>query len=148
LEGGVVAHYFATIDSRRSVNDVFSYLSDFSNCRAWDPSVSEAERLDEGPIVVGSSFHVSATFLGGTVHLRYVVVELEPDSRVVLAASLKRLLSIDEITVTSNGDKTTVTYHSELRCAGISRVLNPLLGFFFSKLADRAREGLERELNQ
>jgi hypothetical protein len=104
-------------------------------------------RLDDGPIAVGSSFRVVAVFLGNTVDLRYVITAFEPGVRVVFEASTARLHSLDEITVDARGDGTRVVYRSDLRFVGISRTLSPLLGLFFRRLASRAREGLERELN-
>jgi hypothetical protein len=142
-----MAHYQTTLNSRRGVEDTFAYLGDFSNCRAWDPSVAEATRLDEGPIGVGSRFRVVASFLGRTVDLQYVIAAYESPQRVVFTAKLPRLESVDEINVSSREGVTNVTYRSDLRALGAFRLLHPLLRFLFQRLASRARQGLERELN-
>jgi hypothetical protein len=142
-----MAHYQTTVNARGDLEYVFAYLGDFSNCRAWDPSVSEAIRLDDGPLGLGSQFRVVATFLGRNIQLEYVTTTYEPPHRVVFTATLPRLVSVDEITIAQDHDVTSVTYRSDLRALGNFRLLDPLLGFFFQRLASRAREGLERELN-
>ena len=143
-----MAHYRTTLISRLGVEEAFAYLEDFSHCQSWDPSVVEANRLDDGPIAKGSRFRVVASFLGRKVQLEYVVTAFEPPHRVVFSAALPRLSSVDEITVASHEGRTSVTYRSDLKALGIFRPLDPVLSFFFQRLASRAREGLERELNK
>jgi hypothetical protein len=142
-----MAHYQTTLNSRRSVEDAFTYLGDFSHCQSWDPSVDEAVRLDDGPVALGSRFRVTASFLRRTVQLEYAITTYEFPHRVVFSASLPRLSSVDEITITTDAGVTNVTYRSDLRALGVFRMLDPVLGFFFQRLASRAREGLVRELN-
>jgi hypothetical protein len=79
--------------------------------------------------------------------LQYVITAYEPPNRVVFSATSPRLESVDEIVVAPGEDATSVTYRSDLKALGISRLLDPVLRFFFQRLALRAREGLERELN-
>jgi hypothetical protein len=43
-------HYPAVIPSTRSVDEAFSYMSDFSNARSWDPSITVARRLDNAEL--------------------------------------------------------------------------------------------------
>ena len=59
-----MARYTATVETPRERRDVFAYLSDFSTTQEWDPGVAEAERLDDGPVAVGTRFRVVAEFMG------------------------------------------------------------------------------------
>jgi hypothetical protein len=60
-----MAHYHATVDSRRSARDTFEYLATFSNAAEWDPGVLAAEQLDPGPVRAGTRFRLVVPFLGG-----------------------------------------------------------------------------------
>ncbi len=60
-----MAHYNATIDSRRSARDTLDYLADFSNAAEWDPGTLTAEQLDPGPVRAGTRFRLIVPFLAG-----------------------------------------------------------------------------------
>jgi hypothetical protein len=53
-----MARYTATVETPRTRRDVAAYLSDFSTTQEWDPGVVEAQRLDDGPVGVGSRFRI------------------------------------------------------------------------------------------
>ena len=141
-----MARYRATVRSRRTAQDTFEYLSDFSTTAEWDPGVVEAERTTTGPVGIDSTFRVVASFLGRRVPLVYRVVEFEAGRRVVLRADAPTLCSIDEITVVPTDGGSEVTYDADLRGRGILRLADPLLGLAFRRIGDRALDGLVRAL--
>ncbi len=134
------------MESRRRAEETFQYLSDFSTTAQWDPGVVEAERVTAGPVGVGSSFRVVASFLGRRVPLTYRIVEFEPGERVVLQADAPAVRSIDEITVRPTDAGSEVTYDADLRGQGLFRLADPLLSLAFRRIGDRARDGLVRAL--
>src|SRR5579885_949274 len=95
--GEAVARYRTTIRSHRRAEETFEYLSNFATTSEWDPGVVEAERLSNGPVELGSTFRVVASFLGRRVSLLYRIVEFEPGRRVVLRADAPMVRSVDEI---------------------------------------------------
>jgi len=94
-----MARYVTTISSALPQVEAFAYMADFANARLWDPSVSEARRVGEAPLGVGSAFDLVARFGGRDVPLRYEIVVYDPPRRVVLEAVRPGFTSRDVITV-------------------------------------------------
>lgn len=141
-----MARYRASVDTRRGVEDVFAYLSDFSTTREWDPGVVQAERLDGEPIGVGAEFRLVAQFLGRRAPLTYRIVEYNPPHAVTFRGENATVLSRDRITLEATDRGTRITYDADLRLKGPLRIAGPLLGLAFDRVGDRALAGLRRTL--
>lgn len=123
---------------------VFDYLSHFESVAEWDPGVSEATRLDDGPLAVGSRFRVVVK----TGPLVYEVAELDPGRRIRLVAESSTVRSDDVITVLPATDGATVSYDADLTLRGWAVVFSPLLGIVFGRIGDRAAAGLRARLDE
>jgi uncharacterized protein YndB with AHSA1/START domain len=141
-----MAHYRTTIESSLPPEEAFAELADFSSSERWDPGVTSARRLDDGALGVGSTFEVISRFAGRDVPLVYEIVEFEPHRRLVLRAESRTVISLDTITFEPTAAGTSVTYDADLRLRGLLRVLDPLLGVAFTRIGDRARDGLRETL--
>ena len=143
-----MARYLATLESPRSQEDVFAYLSDFSTTREWDPGVAEAERLDDGPIAIGSRFNVVAEFMGRKTRLVYAVVAYDAPHSITLRGDNATVVSLDTIAFepTATGG-TRVSYDADLTLKGPLGFGDPLLKLVFSRIGDRAVAGLREALN-
>jgi hypothetical protein len=144
---GFVARYRTSVHSTRSQDDAFSYMANFANARQWDPSVVSAEKMGDDPVGLGTIFDLVTEFRGRRVALRYEITTYEAPRQVVLSARTPQLRSRDTITVEARDGGTEVSYDAYLGLSGVARVLDPLLGVFFRRLGDAARDGLARELN-
>jgi len=140
-----MATYSTAIDSPKSPGDVFEYLATFSNAREWDPSVVEAERSAGRP-EMGSVYRLAVRTAGRVLSLEYEIVELDRPHRVVLQARRGGLLSSDTITVEPAYAGSRVHYVAVLQLRGLLRVVAPLAGNAFAKMADRAAAGLRLAL--
>jgi uncharacterized membrane protein len=67
----------------RPADEVFRYLADFGNLAEWDPMFDRSERLDDGPLGVGSRFRVVGSVAGSELTLDLEIVEYDPAGRVV-----------------------------------------------------------------
>jgi carbon monoxide dehydrogenase subunit G len=142
-----MAHYAATLDTSRPRRDVAAYLTDFSTTQEWDPGVVEAERLDDGPITVGSRFRIAARFLGRRTELTYAIVDHDPGERVTLRGENATVVSLDTMRFSDAPDGgTRVSYKADLTLKGPLRVLDPLLRPAFNRVGDRAAAGLRSKL--
>ena len=142
-----MARYTTAVRSKLSAEAAFAYMADFSNARIWDPSVSEARHEGEGPIGLGSTFHVVARFAGRNVPLTYVIVAFEPPTRVVLEAR-SGFVSRDTITVESvAGSGSVVRYDALLTFSGIGRLADPLMQLVFNRVGAKAAAGIAAALN-
>lgn len=142
-----MARYRTTIASRLPEQACFAYMADFSNARLWDPSVSEARRLDEGSLALGSAFELVARFAGRELALRYTIVGFEPPLRVVLEAQRPGFVSRDTITVEASASGSSVHYDALLALAGVRRLLEPLMQRLLDGVGERASAGLRAALN-
>ena len=142
-----MARYVTRIESRLSPEEAFAYMADFSNARVWDPSVSEARRVGEGSIGVGSSFDVVARFAGRDVPLSYAIVECESPRRVVLEAKRPGFVSRDTITVEEAEHGSVVHYDALLAFSGLGRLFDPVMQRVFNRTGERATAGMQAALN-
>lgn len=142
-----MAHYHATIGSRRGPAETFDYLARFSNAAEWDPGVLAGEQLDPGPVRLGTRFRLVVSLLGRRLALTYVVTRYSPHRVVTLDAASRVLRSADRIEVTADGDGASVSYDAEVRLQGPLRLLDPLLRRGFRAVGDRAAAGLARALS-
>jgi carbon monoxide dehydrogenase subunit G len=135
------------IEVSRPAEQAFSYIADFSNASSWDPGISEARKLTEGEVRVGSEFELLSNFRGSEQLFRYRVTELEPGRRIMLLGDGEKAVSTDEIVVTPSGSATRVLYRADIRLKGARRIAEPLLRPALNKMCRDALAGLRRELS-
>lgn len=141
-----MARYRASLHTDRPIDDVFAYLSDFSNSETWDPGVVSAERLTSGTTGAGAEFRLVARFLGSESTLDYRIVEYDAPQVVTFHGENDAVISHDRITFVAAGDGTIVDYDAKLELKGYRRVLDPLVGVAFRRVGERALGGLKRTL--
>jgi len=141
-----VARYRASIDTPRTREGVFAYLSDFSTTQEWDPGVVSATRVERNPIGLGSEFHLVARFLRRDNALTYTITEYDPPSAVTFRGENASVISEDRITFEQLETGTRITYDAELRLKGVMRAADWFLGLAFKRVGDRALGGLTERL--
>ena len=141
-----MAHYKATLETRLPGEEVFAYLSDFSNTEEWDPGIVRAERVGEGPIGEGSEFRLVAAFLGRQSAITYRVVGHDPPHAVSFRGENSTVVSLDRVTLTRTSTGTRITYDAKLTLKGLLKLANPLLALAFKHVGDRALAGMRDTL--
>jgi len=141
-----MARYRAILETGLSAEDVFAYLSDFSNTEEWDPGTVEAERVDDGPIGEGSEFRLVAAFLGRKSPISYRVIEYDPPRTVELRGENSTVVSRDCVAVEVAGAGSRITYDAKLTLKGLLKPADPLLGLAFRRVGDRALAGMRAAL--
>jgi carbon monoxide dehydrogenase subunit G len=142
-----MARYQTTIDVPVAPEVAFAYLADFTNTKAWDPSIVEAERIGDGPIGVGSQFRLVVAFFGKRIELVYGVERHDAPTAVVLAATNKSVESRDAITIEADGAGSRITYDAHLRLKGALRLLDKGLQMQFTTMSERAAAGMKERLS-
>ncbi|MGB3828638.1 MAG: SRPBCC family protein [Ornithinimicrobium sp.] len=132
------------VDVEQSV--AIDYLKDFSHATDWDPGSVANERLDEGPIQVGSAWHNTSKLIFITTELRYELRELRTDG-VVFVGTNSTATSIDTIDVLAHEQGVRITYDSRVTFNGKARYADPLMTLIFLKLAGDTVDGITRELS-
>jgi len=134
---------------------VFAYVADFANTRDWDPMIEAAERRDEGPLRVGSSFDVSLRMGSRIVPLVYTITVLRPDEHVVLETSGSWYRGRDDVRIRpsesgSDGGSTggsEVQWDATFALRGPLMLFDPLLAIGFRRTAAMAVAGLRAALS-
>lgn len=142
-----MARYRTTVSSKWDAQTAFHYMSDFSHSATWDPGVASAQTVNTGEVGLGTKFDLVTIFNGRSMPLTYEITAFDPPRRVVLRAESPLVLSIDEVTFTPTTNGTDVTYDALLRTRGWLRIASPVVALMFKGIGDRAKAGLERELN-
>jgi hypothetical protein len=109
--------------------------------------VSEARRVGDRPIGVGSAFDLVARFAGRDVPLRYTDVSYEPSHQVALEARRPGFISRDTITVDPAEHGSTVGYDAVLAFSGARRPLDPVMQLIFNWVGKHATVGMRAALN-
>ena len=141
-----MAHYTASVETPRPLDEVFAYLSDFSTTEEWDPGVVEAKRVNGAAIGEGTEFRLVAKFLGRANDLTYRIVEYDPPRAVTFRGESSTVVSQDTITFEKLAEGTRVTYDADLALKGLLGIADPLLRLAFKPVGDRALAGLRRAL--
>ena len=142
-----MAHAHKTVTSPKPPAEVFAYLADFSTTAEWDPGISAARRLDDGPLGVGNRVELDAGFFGRTITLIYETTLYEAPHRFIVRGESSTVVSVDEITVEADGTGSLVTYDAELTLKGVLKIFDPALSLGFGKVADKAIAGLKKALS-
>jgi carbon monoxide dehydrogenase subunit G len=102
-----------TIAVDRPATEVFHRVADFSRVSEWDPMFDSSRRVDDGPVGVGSKFHVTGSTAGQELDLVLTITEYDAPRRVVFDGQGDGLSTTERIEVTDRGDGgSEVTYHS------------------------------------
>ncbi len=134
-----------TITTDRPIEQVFAYLSDFTNTTEWDPGTVRTE-LESGDGGIGSSYHNVSTFMGRETELTYTVVELIPNERISLRGVNKTVTAQDTMSFRPVNGGTEVSYAADFEFSGVARYLGPLLKPALNRLGDEAEAGMTQAL--
>lgn len=141
-----MARYMASVDTPRSPEEAFAYLSDFTNAAEWDPGTVQSERLGEGPLGEGAEFRLRAAFLGRKSTLTYRIIEYQPPRAVTFRGENATVVSLDRITFKPSDGGTRITYDADLTLKGALKVAGPLLALAFKRIGDQALDGLRETI--
>lgn len=135
-----------TITVGRSAAECFRFTADFANIGDWDPSVTDAAQIVDGPLGVGTQFRVVVRSGARRIAMDYTIVTFEPDRRVVLHGRSEVVDAVDTIVFEPVATGTRIDYSAELTLKtvthGVARALTPLL----NRMGRRSVAGLRRAL--
>jgi len=131
----------------KPVDEVFTYLSDFTTTTEWDPATVRTIRL-AGDGGIGTTYRNVSRFLGREAHLDYRVVDLRPDELIQLRGENKTLVATDTMALRSRPNGTEIVYTAAFDLKGAAKVVGPLLRPAFVRLVDRGADGLRSRLER
>jgi carbon monoxide dehydrogenase subunit G len=136
------------IETSLSIDEAFAYVADFANAQEWDPGVETAERIDPGPVGVGSRYRLGVRMGRRVARMEYRVSGYEPPFRVLLTGSGSGVAAVDDIRFERVADGTVVDYTADIKLGGVLGLIQPLLGRAFANLGRNAVDGMQRTLDR
>lgn len=126
---------------------VIDYLKDFSRAEQWDPGTESCERLDSGPVQVGSRWHNTSKIAGVSTELEYTLTELT-DSTIVFAGRNETATTTDTITVVPSGTGSEITYEAVIEMSGAAKLASPVVKLVFEKIGSDTEDDMVTVLNR
>jgi carbon monoxide dehydrogenase subunit G len=136
--------YLTSVPTAWSPAAAFDFMADVRNFARWDPGVESVSVVaGDGP-GPGASYDVVVRAGPRRLLLRYADEEWVAPQRVLLVARTGTLRSVDEIEIQPADGGAVVTYDARFDLRGALSLANPLLGWVFRRIGDRAGAGLRR----
>jgi carbon monoxide dehydrogenase subunit G len=136
-----------TFTVRPAPQTVLDYLKDFGHAEEWDPGTERCERLDSGPVVVGSRWHNVSKIAGMSTELTYELTALT-DRQIVLVGTNDTATSTDTITVVPHAEGSEVTYEAVIEMKGAAKLASPLVKVVFEKIGSDTQEDMKQVLDR
>jgi len=138
-----------TITTEAPIEDVFSYMADFSNGPEWDPTQESSVARDEGGPRLGQVYDVMVVWGDRKLPMVYEVTAYKPNHMITLTGDGSTTHAIDtlEFAEVSDGG-TAVTYRADIHLKGALRLAEPFLGSKFKELFDNAEAGISEQLSR
>lgn len=133
------------MDSKKPLEQLFSYFSDFTTTNEWDPNTVKTTKLS-GDGGVGTKYSNTSRFNGKESSLVYEVIEFQQNKMVRLRGENKNIVAIDTLSVEQIPSGTRFTYEARFTLKGIAKIATPFLRKAFEKLAVDAEDGLRKVL--
>lgn len=130
-----------------SPQTVLDYLKDFTHAEEWDPGTESCERLDSGPVAVGSTWHNVSKIAGVSTELTYELTELT-DDKVVFHGENETASTIDNISVKPHGTGSEITYEAEIEMKGAAKLATPAVKLVFEKIGSDTKDDMIQVLNK
>jgi len=135
------------IETKLGIDEAFAFVADFANSSRWDPGVATSVRQDEGPVRVGARYLLGVRIGGRVAPMEYEITTLDAPNRVVLKGRGSGVVAVDDIAFRATADGTVIEYLADIRLVGIGRLLAPFAGGAFRRIAENARNGMQRTLD-
>jgi carbon monoxide dehydrogenase subunit G len=134
------------IETTLPLDSVFDFIADFANSEQWDPGVSSARRLDDGPVGVGSRYALDVRMGRRIAPMEYRISTYDRPRRVVLTGAGSNVSAVDEIRFGREADRTVIDYTADIRLGGVLRLVQPFLGGTFAGIGRDAARGMTSTL--
>ena len=121
------------VDIQRPVEDVFAFASNSSNLPLYDKYILEAKKVTDGPLGVGTIFHLNTNQFG----LRMIIIQefivYEPSRYFAFRVDSRKFPVESHYVLESHANSTLVTGEREPEPRGIWKLLIPLVSITAKK---------------
>ncbi len=110
-------------------SEVFAYLADLDNLAEWQSGIVSAERVDSGPMRVGSSARVTRELMGQRLEVPLTVTDYEAPTRLSIASEVSgvKAAAVLDLAEADGGAATEVSFAMEIRGSGMTSFMEPMI---------------------
>ena len=110
-----------------ALENTFTYISDFSNIKDWDPGVAVSQKRSKGGTRVGSTYDLTLRFGPFRPKMKYTITVYIPFSKVILKGRGDSFSAIDIISFFKTPTGTRIDYEAQIYFSGFSKHMEKLL---------------------
>ncbi|WP_300464055.1 SDR family NAD(P)-dependent oxidoreductase [Desulfobacula sp.] len=125
----------------------FTYTSDFSNIKDWDPGVAVSQKRSKGGTQVGSTYDLTLRFGPFRPKMKYTITAYIPFSKVILKGRGDSFSAVDTISFFKTPTGTRIDYEAQIFFSGFSKRTEKLLTPVLKNTGRKAIQGLEAKLS-
>lgn len=111
----------------RSIEDVFDFVADERNEPRYNPQMTRADKVTEGPIGVGTKFHSVMTGAGGAADIAIEFTEFDRPRRIVETIHMSNMNINGVLTFEPVSGGTRMSWLWDLEPQGVYKVLGPVI---------------------
>lgn len=128
----------------RSPTEVFDFVADERN--VYDSRIRRSEKLTDGPIGLGTRFRSETTSMGRTVGMTVEIVTYDRPHLLATTSRLSGMAIHSTLRLDPMGDRTRLSWQSQIDPSGAMKVLSPVLGVLGRRQMAPIWTGLKRAL--
>jgi uncharacterized protein YndB with AHSA1/START domain len=132
-----------SISIPRSIDDVFSVMTDVEMTGRWFPGDVEERWTSPPPHGVRSTRHAVVRMFGVRSENEAVVTEYQPPRRAVMEGTSPNAPFVVSLDLTARGNSTLVTVTSEIRLRGAARLFGPIVAAIYGRAWARGLRNLK-----
>jgi polyketide cyclase/dehydrase/lipid transport protein len=111
----------------RPVADVFDFVADERNEPQYNPQMTRADKVSDGPIGVGSRFHSVMTGIGGVADMNIEFTEFDRPRRIAETTHMSNMDIKGVLTFEPVAQGTRMRWLWQLQPRGFYKLLGPLI---------------------
>jgi hypothetical protein len=112
---------------KRSIEDVFDFVADERNEPRYNPQMTRADKVTEGPIDVGTKFHSVITGAGGGADMTIEFTEFDRPRRIAETIRMSNMNINGVLTFEPVSGGTRMSWLWDLEPRGVYKVLRPII---------------------
>jgi uncharacterized protein YndB with AHSA1/START domain len=132
----------------RPVEEVFAYVTDTSNDPAWHTDILEARKTSEGPIGLGTIWHLGFKPAMGVSEGDTEVVEFEPNRKEVMRGEMGPMQPTLTYLFEPADGGTRFTRRVQIKVSGMMKLMEPLMRLMTPRGNAKFLANLKRILEQ